>query len=648
MIKVDAASDVAFFRSKPRPQVDRLSRHLVESDQVLAGDLAVAHHLRSRHDTSLPEMVVRLGLASDAAVSDALAALDGTQPVNPFDEPPQDGLVETFGAAAAIQAGVLPWRNIGNFTVILCREKETFQAARIALVAAFGPVKYRTASQGAIESWIVRHHASDLADSAESHSPTETSCNDLNFRWIGRIGTSVVIASLALLVFFPTAMLAILAFAATTTLVSNMALRVCAAWVAFRHKPAQNTTTQPTAWPTVSLLVPLHREEQIAEHLVARLQRLSYPRAALDVLLILEEDDDTTEATLAKTTLPQWMRVLRVPKGSIQTKPRAMNYALSFAKGSLVGIYDAEDAPEPLQLQKMVTRFEKAGPDLACLQARLAFYNVNANWLSRCFAIEYAIWFRVILPGLVLLRLPIPLGGTSLFFRRDALDAISGWDAHNVTEDADLGFRLARAGYKTDFLDSTTYEEANNRAWPWVRQRSRWLKGYLLTWLVHMRNPRSLWKDLGGKGFAVFNIVLLGTVLQFILAPVLWTGWALAFGWHHPVWALMSQQVMSVLIALFVATEAVNILLGALASHRAKRPDLIMWTPTLMAYFPLATIAIYKALIEIVTRPFYWDKTTHGVSQATETEQTLESQGQDATRSRRSEGGQQMLHSNGP
>ena len=245
-------------------------------------------------------------------------------------------------------------------------------------------------------------------------------------------------------------------------------------------------------------MVPLLRESEIAETLVKRLSRLTYPKALLDVVLVLEEGDATTRATLERTELPKWMRVIEVPASDgLTTKPRALNYALDFCRGSLIGIWDAEDAPAPSQIEDVVEHFHHADEDVVCLQGILDYYNPRANWMARCFTIEYATWWRLVIPGIAKLGLVVPLGGTTLFFRRDKLIELGGWDAHNVTEDADLGVRLARAGYRTEIIPTVTMEEANCRVWPWVRQRSRWLKGFAITWAVHMQKPRQTLKDLG-------------------------------------------------------------------------------------------------------------------------------------------------------
>jgi cellulose synthase/poly-beta-1,6-N-acetylglucosamine synthase-like glycosyltransferase len=233
--------------------------------------------------------------------------------------------------------------------------------------------------------------------------------------------------------------------------------------------------------------------------------------------------------------------------------------------------------------------------------------------LSRCFAIEYASWFRVILPGLEKLGFAIPLGGTTLFFRREILEEIGGWDAHNVTEDADLGIRLARKGFTTRMVRSTTQEEANCRPWKWVKQRSRWLKGYAMTWAVHMRDPVQLWQDLGAWRFFGFQILFLCTLTQFLLAPILWSFWLVALGLWHPLTGIVPSPVFWWLGATFLIAEILNIVLGIYAVHSRGKQRLMIWTPSLHFYFPLGAIASYKAVLEMVVNPFYWDKTDHGI-----------------------------------
>ncbi|WP_370634977.1 glycosyltransferase family 2 protein [Cognatishimia sp. MH4019] len=369
----------------------------------------------------------------------------------------------------------------------------------------------------------------------------------------------------------------------------------------------------PFQLPVISVLVPLFEESEIATRLVRRLERLEYPRECLDICLVVEEDDACTRATLSKTDLPHWMRVIQVPPGAVKTKPRALNYAMDFARGSIIGVFDAEDAPAPRAMITVARAFHARCPEVACLQGRLDFYNSRSNWMSRCFTIEYATWFGVILPGLAKLGCAIPLGGTTLFFRRTALEQLGGWDAHNVTEDADLGMRLARYGFRADLVDTVTEEEANCRPWPWVKQRSRWIKGYAATYAVHMRKPRQLWRDLGPRKFWGFQLLFLGSLIQSALSPVLWSFWLMLFGLWHPLSAAMSLPLLIALQVTFALSGIATIAVSLIGVRSRKHRHLRGWVLTLPAYFPLATAAAYKGLWELIKKPFYWDKTDHGV-----------------------------------
>ncbi len=364
--------------------------------------------------------------------------------------------------------------------------------------------------------------------------------------------------------------------------------------------------------PRLSILVPLFRERDIASRLVQRLSALDYPRHKLEIALILEWDDSMTEAALRDADLPDWMRIVRVPSGRLRTKPRAMNYALDFLSGDIIGIYDAEDAPAQDQLIKVASAFATAPANVACVQGILDFYNARANALTRCFAIDYAVWFRLVLPGLARLGLVLPLGGTTVFFRRHALETLGRWDAHNVTEDADLGLRLARHGYRCLFLPTVTQEEATATIPAWLRQRSRWIKGYAMTWAVHTRDPLRLLGELGALRFLGVQILLLGTLCQFLLAPFLWSFWLIVFGFAHPIRDVVPWQAIVAMGILFFATEAVTLLTAAAAVARPSHRWLIKWVPLMHLYFPLAAIASWKGFAEMLFRPYYWDKTAHG------------------------------------
>jgi cellulose synthase/poly-beta-1,6-N-acetylglucosamine synthase-like glycosyltransferase len=365
--------------------------------------------------------------------------------------------------------------------------------------------------------------------------------------------------------------------------------------------------------PRVSLLVPLYQEARVARGLLEGLRALDYPPALLDIKLVLEEHDVVTRAALEEAPLPPTMEIVSVPADAMRTKPRAMNYALPLCRGEIVGVYDAEDRPDPGQIRAVVARFAEAPAEVACLQGYLDIDNTDRGWLARCFTLEYAIWFRVILLGVQRLRIPIPLGGTTVFFRRAQLERMGGWDAHNVTEDADLGMRLARFGLRCEMLSTVTMEEATLSVPAWIRQRSRWLKGYAVTWASHMRDPVQLWRDLGPRGFLGFQVLFLGALTSYLAIPLFWVLLALTLGFDAPVWEGFPAPLRVAFFASMIAGQSVMLVIAVIAARDAGRLRLLPWIATLPFYWPLGAVAAYRAVAEVFYAPFHWHKTEHGV-----------------------------------
>ncbi|SMY09203.1 glycosyltransferase [Flavimaricola marinus] len=534
--------------------------------------------------------------------------------VDPSIDGPDIRLVMALGPSTCVRLGVLPWQRCGSVTVVLVDDPNIFHRSSKLLEDTFGQVRIALCSREKQREVLVSQFGWQMALDAEDRAPAEYSCRNWSLPRTRRLALTCLCLLGALCIVLPELLVWIVMAWTGLTLLASTALKAFAIYFARGDSAAKDVPAAPVPahLPVVSILVPLFKEREIASHLLARLERLDYPREKLDLCLILEEEDSLTREALEAASLPSWSQVITVPSGAVQTKPRALNYALNFAHGSMIGIYDAEDAPAPDQISKVVQRFAERGPDVACLQGVLDFYNTSRNWLSLCFTLEYAAWFRLVLPGLQRMGLVLPLGGTTLFLRRQAIEAVGGWDAHNVTEDAELGLRLARNGYRVEMIDTVTCEEANARAWPWVRQRSRWLKGYAMTWAVHNAKPTVLWRAVGPWRFLGVQVLYLATLSQFVLAPVIWTFWAVPFGLWHPMGASVHVGVMWSMAALFLLTEIVNFAAAFIATRRSGRRWLGLWAPLMHLYFPLATIAVYKALWEMVTRPFYWDKTSHG------------------------------------
>lgn len=373
----------------------------------------------------------------------------------------------------------------------------------------------------------------------------------------------------------------------------------------------------PADLPVYTVLVPLFRETSVVDKLVSALSRLAYPRDKLDIKIILEEQDRPMHAAIRQLNLPEHFDIIIVPEGKPQTKPRALNYAVQFARGSLVTIYDGEDIPDPSQLMLAAAQFARADTDVACLQASLDFFNPNENWLTRHFTTEYAALFRVVLPALAAYGLPLPLGGTSNHFRLSALDAVGYWDAFNVTEDADLGIRLARHGFKTGILHSTTLEEANTQLGNWMKQRRRWLKGFLQTWFVHNRNPLLLMRETGIKGFLAIQAMTLGVFASALFHPIL----LLVALWNflpHNLAGINASFAGSAFSGLSLAVLLAGYGSAIATSNRGLRQiGALGWTSVLASiplYWLLSSAAAWLSLWDFVVAPFHWHKTIHGLS----------------------------------
>lgn len=381
-----------------------------------------------------------------------------------------------------------------------------------------------------------------------------------------------------------------------------------------QEKPQSTPLLKDAALPIYTLLIPAYDEPpEVLENLLRAVEALNYPNNQKDVLFICEADDVATVQALKSLHPPEYCKIIEVPPSLPRTKPKALNVALAYAKGEYVVIYDAEDRPHPMQLRLAASRFA-AEPNIACLQAPLNYYNRKENLLTQLFAIEYGTLFRMQLPALERLCLPIPLGGTSNHIRMEVLQEAAGWDAFNVTEDADLGLRLSYLGHKISVLDSITEEEAPISLRAWLKQRSRWIKGYMQTWLVYMRNPQELKNKIGNKAYYGFQFFIGAPALTFMLAPLFWLVFIAAY-----------SNIISFSIPLWLNIACISCLLFGIYSHWLyAKACLILhdWRGMQLAaslfpfYWFLHIIASFMALHDLIKHPHQWRKTRHGVSHA--------------------------------
>jgi len=371
--------------------------------------------------------------------------------------------------------------------------------------------------------------------------------------------------------------------------------------------------TQGRERPVYSVLVALYREAEVVPRLLVALSRLQWPRHRLEIKLVCEAGDKETLEAIKAHKLRACVEVVEVSASLPRTKPKALRYALPLTTGEFVALYDAEDQPHPLQLEEAWQRFCARGEEVACVQAPLDVTNGRESTLSGLFAFEYAALFHGLLPWLAKVNHLLPLGGTSNHFRRDALLEVGAWDPHNVAEDADLGVRLARFGYACETISLPTREQAPEDFATWRPQRSRWFKGWAQAWLVHMRDPVSLFDDLGPRAFAVMQIMLGGMLASALLHPVIFVTAIM-----YAVMLLAGDPMHHWQIALFVV-DVLNLsfsygaflYLGwrnVLPNERPRFWKLAAWTPV---YWMMLSYAAWCAVLELIRTPHYWNKTPH-------------------------------------
>jgi len=365
-------------------------------------------------------------------------------------------------------------------------------------------------------------------------------------------------------------------------------------------------------WPKYMVMVPLYKEADILPNLVAGLKRLDYPEDRLEIRLLVEADDEETMSAAEAMDLEPPFVVFPIPVSQPRTKPKACNVALQNCDAKYTVIYDAEDRPDPDQLKKAVIAFSTAPADVVCIQAKLNFYNPNQNILTRWFTAEYATWFDLCLPALDALQAPIPLGGTSNHFRMDLLRQLGGWDEYNVTEDCDLGLRLFVSGWKTRILDSTTWEQACPSIRYWIPQRSRWVKGYIQTYLVHMRSPLALTRKLGLINSIHFHLLIGGTPLCQLVNPFYW--------FLAVLWFTRNPQGLDVFfpgpvfvmaaICLFAGNFTFAYTCG-IACVRRGFGHLAIYGLAMPLYWAMMSVAAWKGFLQLFFKPHHWEKTKH-------------------------------------
>ena len=608
----------------PGSKRGRLGELLLEAGAIDGESLREALAHQRRTGDRLGHILVSLGLISEDRLASAIARQLRIPHVDGGAIRPTAAALEELPESICRAHRLIPVDVADGELVVAMADPLDPDAARALRAAARLPARVAVAPESAIVATLERlhaHHYVELSTTELVRRRPEESAHEVLTREQAVALGALAAATLTGLAITLVPTLVVLTLVSTLTYLAIAVYKLTLVLRTLDHAPELPVTDTEIALldesllPTITILVPLYREAAVLPTLVAALDRLDYPKTKLDVKLLLEEDDRETLDALRELRLgPHFQRVV-VPASEPRTKPKACNYGLLHARGRYVVIYDAEDLPDPDQLKKVVVGFRKASPDVVCIQAKLNYWNHDQNLLTRWFTSEYSMWFDLFLPGLDATGAPIPLGGTSTHFRLDKLLELGAWDPFNVTEDADVGIRLTRAGYRTAMVDSVTLEEANSRVGNWIRQRSRWVKGYIQTWLVHMRHPVLLWRQLGPANFLSYQLVIGGTALTMLMNPIFWG--------LTSVWALteagLIRDVFPGFIYFMGATNlffgnAVFTYLNVLGALRHDRPELVKYALLSPLYWALMSVGAWKGLVQLITRPSYWEKTVHGLA----------------------------------
>jgi len=611
----------------------RIGDLLVEKELLSQARLDEAINIQKKWGTRVGDIIISKGWVRPFLFYQVLAEHFDKPFVNLMDEAPDEALMDVQYYHKYSENLFIPWRKEHGLTKVAVADLNAEVMTEIEKVVD-GPVDFVVTSKFDIV-WTLQNYGDEYFSEKSVHElrkqqPQYSASRVFTGRqlFFAFILMTLTLASMA---FWPIGTLIAINVFISVFLVLNFGLRILFTWVGGDKRfdnlisDEEIAAVKDADLPTYTVLVPMYRESKSLPHLAESLRNFDYPLSKLDIKIILEEDDEETIQTAKDLGLEGIFEIIKVPDSLPKTKPKACNYALNFARGELVTIYDGEDAPEADQLKKVVLAFKKAPSNTAVIQARLNYFNVTENWLTRMFTLEYSLWFDFYLPALDALKIPIPLGGTSNHFKMNVLRELQGWDPYNVTEDADLGVRLTQKGYRVGVVNSTTYEEANKDLRNWIRQRSRWMKGYMQTYLVHMRKPIQFYRTLGHVGFWGFQFFIGGTILSMLVMPIL----ILIF-----IYWLISQTAMfdPVYPAVLLYINLINLLIGngfmihlfLLSGFKRHYYELMPWSITVPIYWILMSWAAYKGLWQLVFNPFYWEKTHHGLTKYATTSEVSE------------------------
>ena len=624
-----------------------LGQLLIERGLATETDVELALAEQQREGGYLGRHLLLAGVVQRRDMYQALAEQWGTALVDLVASPPQTDLVANLDHEWALSSQWLPYRQNGDVTVIVTSASPTEELLSEAR-EMFGPRIEVLATtdwdiQQALQASFRREMLYDAADKLSVEDP-QVSARVALTTWqkvlpalllaalvIGLLlnvrSTVVVVLFIANISFAISILFKSLASinAPIVRAKQRLAQRKLQRWRTELGVEHQEHRIPDSELPVYTILIPAFHEANIIAKLIENIGALDYPRSKLEVLLLLEEDDQETIAAAKAAAPPVNVRILVVPRGNPQTKPRACNYGLAMASGEFVVIYDAEDRPEPDQLRKAIASFREderirrdvdpqARP-LVCVQAALNYFNAEHNVLTRMFAVEYSHWFDSMLPGMEGTGIPLPLGGTSNHFRTRELRELGGWDPWNVTEDADLGLRASVRGYRVGIINSTTWEEACSKVPAWIKQRTRWIKGYMVTAAVNMRRPLRFLKRTGLGGAVGMIGLIAGTPMTFLAYPLVLGFTIVTYVGVQFIGLDLPSGLLGLGWATMILGNALMILVSGTVSWKRYGPRVAVFALLNPAYWVLHSIAAWRAAYQMVRTPHVWEKTPHGLDE---------------------------------
>ncbi|MCL8024597.1 glycosyltransferase [Nocardioides bruguierae] len=602
----------------------QMAQMLTRSGLITNEQLQDAMLQHARSGDALGEILVANSAISEDILVAALSEIHQMQRVGLRDFTPDMEVARRLPEPIAQRHQVLPVADADGTLLVAVQRPMDAELLEEVEEAVQQPVRQLLANRVDLDELIQKVHGdhySELATSFLMENAPEISAHKVFSTGQKVVGIGFLVLVAVFMVVSPmNTLIALVGLASAIYLVVSvykfrLTLRALGTHLEIEATPEEIAALDERTLPIYTILVPLYKEGNIVKRLVRDMNALDYPRTRLDVKLLCEEDDVETIDMIKSMELPPHFHCVVVPDSLPKTKPKACNFGLQVARGKYCVIFDAEDRPDPDQLKKAIIAFRQTADNVACVQGKLNHFNQDQNLLTAWFANEYSMHFELVLPAMGAAEQPIPLGGTSNHFKTSILRELGAWDPFNVTEDADLGIRLHREGYRTAMIDSTTLEEANSSVPNWIRQRSRWNKGYYQTWLVHMRNPIGLIAKIGLKDFISFNLTM-GSAYVLLMNPIFWSLTTLfVFTQASFIQALFPGLVFYVASAMLFVGNFVFIYLNLAGSLQRGEFGITRTALLSPLYWGLMSWAAWKGFLQLFTNPFYWEKTEHGLDE---------------------------------